>query len=81
MLAIPCPWCGPRDETEFRCGGQAGIAFPPEPDALTDEAWATYLFYRDNSAGRVRERWCHSAGCRRWFELVRDAQTNALGAP
>ncbi|MGZ8625813.1 MAG: sarcosine oxidase subunit delta, partial [Actinomycetota bacterium] len=23
MLLIPCPWCGPRDEVEFRYGGQA----------------------------------------------------------
>ncbi len=36
--AIPCPYCGPRDETEFRYGGQAGIAYPADPDALTDAA-------------------------------------------
>ncbi|HEX9342090.1 MAG TPA: sarcosine oxidase subunit delta, partial [Actinomycetota bacterium] len=28
MLLLPCPWCGPRDEAEFRYGGQAGIAYP-----------------------------------------------------
>ena len=28
MLLIPCPWCGERDETEFRCGGEAHIARP-----------------------------------------------------
>ena len=37
MLLIPCPWCGPRDETEFRYGGQAGIVTPPDPDAI--DAW------------------------------------------
>ena len=26
MLLIPCPWCGPRDEVEFRYGGEAHIA-------------------------------------------------------
>ena len=36
MLLIHCPWCGPRDETEFRCGGEAHIARPADPDALTD---------------------------------------------
>ena len=38
MLLLPCPWCGPRDEVEFRYGGQAGIAYPPDPDALSDVA-------------------------------------------
>jgi hypothetical protein len=23
MLLIPCPWCGPRDASEFTCGGEA----------------------------------------------------------
>ncbi|MBL8960475.1 MAG: sarcosine oxidase subunit delta, partial [Gemmatimonadetes bacterium] len=22
MLQIPCPWCGPREEEEFRYGGE-----------------------------------------------------------
>ena len=34
MLLIPCPCCGPRDATEFRYGGQAGIAYPADPEAL-----------------------------------------------
>ncbi len=25
MLLIACPWCGPRDETEFNCGGEGHI--------------------------------------------------------
>ena len=53
MLSIPCPWCGPRDETEFRYGGQAGIAYPADPDALTDAEWAEYLFMRDNPKGAL----------------------------
>jgi len=31
MLLIDCPHCGPRDEIEFRYGGQAGIAYPDTP--------------------------------------------------
>ena len=23
MLLIPCPWCGPRPDTEFLCTGEA----------------------------------------------------------
>jgi heterotetrameric sarcosine oxidase delta subunit len=75
MLLIPCPWCGPRDETEFRYGGQAHIAHPPEPDALDDAAWAEYVFLRDNPKGWLRERWVHSSGCRRWFNVIRHTVT------
>ena len=42
------------------------------PAALSDEQWAHYLFFRDNPMGRFAERWRHSAGCRRWFNAVRD---------
>jgi sarcosine oxidase, subunit delta len=75
MLLIPCPWCGPRDETEFKYGGQAGIVSPADPDALTDEEWVEYLFLRDNPKGPFRERWYHVAGCRRWFDRTRDTFT------
>ena len=78
MLLIPCPWCGPRDETEFRYGGQAGIVTPPDPDAIDDAAWADYLFMRDNPKGPFTERWCHTSGCRRWFNVVRDTLTSEI---
>lgn len=78
MLLIPCQYCGPRNETEFKYGGQAGIAYPADPDVLTDAAWVEYLFLRDNPKGRWRERWVHTAGCRRWFDLERDTLTNEI---
>ncbi|GAA3167850.1 MULTISPECIES: sarcosine oxidase subunit delta [Streptomyces] len=78
MLQLTCPWCGPRDETEFRHGGQAHVARPADPAALDDEAWAAYLFFRDNPAGPFAERWVHSLGCRRWFHAVRDTVTYAV---
>jgi len=82
MLLITCPWCGPRDEVEFHYGGQAGVAYPADPDALDDAAWAQYLFFRDNPKGPFAERWVHSAGCRRWFDVVRDTVTHEfLGVP
>lgn len=78
MLLIPCPWCGPRDETEFHYGGQAHVPYPEDPASLTDEQWARYLFFRDNPKGPFAERWSHAAGCRRWFNAVRDTSTNEI---
>jgi sarcosine oxidase subunit delta len=75
MLLIRCPWCGPRDETEFAYGGEAHIIRPPEPETLSDAEWADYLFMSKNPRGRHREQWCHTAGCRRWFNAQRDTVT------
>lgn len=35
MLQIPCPWCGPRPDTEFLCTGEARapLADAPHPGA------------------------------------------------
>ncbi|MBW0106270.1 sarcosine oxidase subunit delta [Pseudonocardia sp. KRD291] len=75
MQLITCPWCGPREELEFHHGGQAHVAYPPTPSELTDEQWAHYVFFRDNPKGPRAERWNHSAGCRRWFNALRDTVT------
>ena len=78
MLLIRCPWCGPRDETEFRYGGEAHIPRPADPQAIDDAAWADYLFMRNNPKGWFRERWVHSAGCRRWFNAERQTVTHEI---
>ena len=78
MLEIPCPWCGLRAEIEFRCGGESHIVRPGPPEAVSDEAWADYLFYRDNPKGVAYERWVHSAGCGRWFNVARDTRTHEI---
>ena len=71
MLQITCPYCGPRAESEFACGGEAHIARPLDTDTLTDAQWGDYLFMRKNPKGLQREQWLHSAGCRRWFNAER----------
>lgn len=87
MLLIACPFCGPRPELEFSCGGQAHIARPGPPEAVSDAEWAQYLFYRDNPKGLARERWRHGGGCGQWFNAVRDTLTHdfkavyPMGAP
>ena len=78
MLLIPCPFCGPRPELEFRYGGQAHIARPENPAALTDEAWAEFLYLRDNTKGVHAERWRHIHGCARFFNMLRDTTTDRI---
>ena len=80
MMLIECPWCGGRDETEFRYGGEAHIARPEDPDALSDEAWADYLFMRANPRGVHAERWMHAQGCRRWFNALRHTVSHEVVA-
>lgn len=75
MLLIPCPYCGPRSESEFSYGGQAHIARPKDPGKVSDEEWAAYVFLRDNVKGVFLERWVHSHGCRRWFNVARNTVT------
>jgi len=80
MLQISCPFCGDRAESDFSYGGEAGIARPSDPDALSDAQWADYLFMRKNPRGKHRELWNHAQGCRRWFEVERDTVTYAISA-
>jgi sarcosine oxidase subunit delta len=78
MLRIPCPYCGIRDQDEFRFGGESRARRPENPDQLSDEEWAEYLFYRDNVKGRHEELWVHSYGCRQWFNVTRDTCTHEI---
>ncbi|MCH7538671.1 MAG: sarcosine oxidase subunit delta [Proteobacteria bacterium] len=78
MLRIPCPWCGVRDETEFRFGGEAHVERPGLE--VSDAEWADYLFNRENPKGLHYERWCHVYGCSQWFNVVRDTVTHEIYA-
>lgn len=78
MLRIPCPVCGAAaEETEFRCGGEAHRRRRAGPGE-SDEAFAAYLFERENPKGLIFERWVHAAGCGGWFHLARDTRTAEL---
>jgi sarcosine oxidase subunit delta len=78
MLLIPGPWCGARPEIEFRHGGQAHIMRPADPQAVSDAAWADFLYNRANPRGMHAERWRHSFGCGRFFNCVRDTVTDRI---
>jgi sarcosine oxidase, subunit delta len=82
MLLIDCPYCGPRAEIEFRCGGQGHIRRPGplsgDAEPVNDADWSDYLFTRDNPKGEHLERWLHAAGCGRWFNIARDTVTHQI---
>ena len=78
MLNIKCPNCGYRDESEFLCGGEAHITRPGYEVSLSDSEWAEYLFMRHNPKGNFTERWFHTSGCRKWFNIVRNTVTNEI---
>ena len=76
MMLLSCPWCGPRDEAEFSCGGTTHIVRPPL--GSSDAEWGAYLFFRDNPKGPLRERWRHSYGCGQWFNVERHTVTHEV---
>jgi sarcosine oxidase subunit delta len=80
VLRISCPWCGLRDQSEFRSGGEASVVRPTDPQSVSDDEWADYLFYRNNIKGAHQERWMHSYGCRQWFVVTRDTVTHEITA-
>lgn len=77
-MLIRCPYCGLRDQAEFRCGGEASITRPADPASTRDAEWADYLFYRNNIKGPHEERWLHTFGCRQWFLVERDTSSHEI---
>ena len=78
MLIINCPYCGPRDQCEFTNGGEAHVTRPKNPENISDQMWAEYVFFRSNPKGIYYERWVHSHGCKKWFNSVRDTSTDEI---
>ena len=89
-MLLPCPWCGPRNATEFRYGGEAGPR--PDPATTTPEEWRRYLYFHANPRGwhdrelvprlRAAAGTSSSSGTRVTNEVraVRDAVQAAEGA-
>ena len=73
---FPCPFCGPRDEAEFRYGGDPDVARPGS--GSSDEDWARYLYVRENRRGLAREYWVHAQGCGLWLIAERDTVTHLI---
>ena len=78
MFVIRCPNCGERDLSEFAYGGEAHISRPEWRDEMSDAEWAEFVFMRTNPKGVFAERWNHAAGCRRWFNMLRNTATDDI---
>ena len=59
MQLFPCPFCGTRDETEFRYVAETGKTRPPDDRTTAAADWAAYLYMQANHKGDTREVWCH----------------------
>ncbi len=78
MHQIHCPWCGVRDETEFRYQGDASIKIPSLE--ASEAATFDYVYVRDNPRGWHTEWWHHVGGCRSWVKVVRNTATHEVHA-
>ena len=78
MLQITCPYCGCRDESDFSFGGESHVTRPSLDSS--DAEWADYLFNKKNPKGIHYERWMHSYGCGRWFNIARNTVTHEIQA-
>jgi sarcosine oxidase subunit delta len=76
MLRIRCPFCGERDETEFRYRGDASRDRPSGEAGV--EAFTAYVYERENPEGWHIEWWLHVAGCRRLLKVIRHTVTHEI---
>jgi heterotetrameric sarcosine oxidase delta subunit len=76
MIVIPCPHCGPRNHDEFTYAGDASRDRPAS-DA-SPEAWAAYVYERENRRGPHAELWRHVMGCGAFVIVERDTATHSV---
>ena len=77
MILIPCPCCGPRDESEFTYGGPRR-PFPAISGAADLRDWHEALFDVPNPVGPLVELWYHTSGCETWVEVTRNSRTHEI---
>ncbi len=75
MKIMNCPLNGPRNISEFVWGGE--VKPMPEAAGLSDRDWAEYVFLENNTAGVVREWWCH-VPTSFWFIAERNTVTDEI---
>ena len=78
-MLITCPYCGPRDVSEFTYQGD-GNRVRPNPMSQDIAAWNEYIYDRVNIAGDQNEIWQHSGGCRSHLVIVRNTLTHKVSS-
>ncbi len=78
-MLITCPYCGPRDVSEYTYQGDGTR---PRPDAASGDggAWNEYVYDRANPAGEHSEIWQHSGGCRAHLAVMRSTTTHKVAS-
>ena len=77
MQRFPCPFCGPRAETEFHFVVEAGKPRPEPANEVTGADWAGYLYLCKAPQGESREIWLHLT-CGEYFLMIRDTVTREV---
>lgn len=78
-MIINHPLLGPRDAEEFVYMGDASLLDRPDGEAEgAAEAFAQYLYLRDNPAGDHRELWFHEFGDQSWLVVTRNTLTHEI---
>jgi heterotetrameric sarcosine oxidase delta subunit len=77
-MLIPCPFCGPREHSEFSYGGDATAQRPRQDAPGWGPAWQAYVYERTNPRGPHEEYWHHVMGCRQWLVVTRDTLTHEI---
>ncbi len=75
MKIMTCPLNGPRNISEFTCFGE--VVEMPDPESLSDDDWGDFVWLSNNTAGAVREWWCHTA-TNYWFIAERNTVTDEI---
>ena len=78
-MLITCPYCGPRDLSEYSYQGD-GLRTRPDPVSTDQQAWNAYVYDRLNPAGEHTEIWQHSGGCRAHLSVTRSTLTHAISS-
>ncbi len=75
MKIMTCPLNGPRNISEFASFGE--VSAMPDPDSASDADWADHVWMSNNTAGVVREWWCH-VPTSYWFIAERNTVTDEI---
>ena len=78
MLRLCCPWCGVRDEVEFRYRGDASVSRPASDEPIA--ASTAYVYERENGCDWHLEWWLHTSGCRKLLKVARHTLTHEIRA-